>query len=91
MFVAIGPYSQAVKANGLVFVSGMMPATKDGKQVEGSVAEKTHQMCRNAKAVLEAAGSGLGKAVKVTVGFFLSLVLLFFFRGPRAARVAGGL
>ncbi|KAF9630939.1 YjgF-like protein [Lasiodiplodia theobromae] len=65
----IGPYSQAVKANGLVFVSGMMPATKDGKQVEGSVAEKTHQMCRNARAVLEAAGSGLGKAVKVTVYF----------------------
>lgn len=65
--LAIGPYSQAVKANGLVFVSGMMPATKDGKQVEGSVAEKTHQMCRNAQAVLEAAGSGLGKAVKITV------------------------
>ncbi|KAK0644875.1 Protein HMF1 [Lasiodiplodia hormozganensis] len=58
-----------IVSNGLVFVSGMMPATKDGKQVEGSVAEKTHQMCRNARAVLEAAGSGLGKAVKVTVYF----------------------
>ncbi|KAF4314398.1 Enamine/imine deaminase [Botryosphaeria dothidea] len=68
----IGPYSQAVKANGLVFVSGMIPATKDGKLVEGSVSEQTHQMCRNAQAVLGAAGSGLEKAVKITV-FFANL------------------
>lgn len=45
----------------------MIPATKDGKLVEGSVSEQTHQMCRNAQAVLGAAGSGLEKAVKITV------------------------
>jgi enamine deaminase RidA (YjgF/YER057c/UK114 family) len=45
----------------------MMPATPDGKQVTGSVAEMTHQMCRNTAAVLQSAGSNLEKTVKVTV------------------------
>ncbi|OAQ69385.1 endoribonuclease l-PSP domain-containing protein [Purpureocillium lilacinum] len=65
----IGPYSQAIKANGLVFVSGQIPAETDGKLIEGTTAMKTHKMCQNAKAVLEAAGSGLDKVVKVTVYF----------------------
>ena len=48
-----------------------MPATVEDskiKVIEGSVAEKTHLMCRNAATVLEAAGSSLEKAVKATVG-----------------------
>ncbi|EKG12372.1 YjgF-like protein [Macrophomina phaseolina MS6] len=65
----IGPYSQAIKANGLVFVSGQMPADNKGKLIEGTVAEKTHKMCQNASVVLRAAGSNLEKTVKVTVYF----------------------
>ncbi|VUC27706.1 unnamed protein product [Clonostachys rosea] len=65
----IGPYSQAIKANGLVFVSGQIPAETTGALIEGTVAEKTHKMCQNARAVLEAAGSGLDKVVKITVFF----------------------
>lgn len=62
-----------MKANGFVFVSGQMPATfDDGKVtlVQGTVAEKTHSMCRNAAAILEAAGSSLDKVVKVTVSAY---------------------
>ncbi|CAJ0547363.1 Ff.00g041170.m01.CDS01 [Fusarium sp. VM40] len=65
----IGPYSQAIKANGLVFVSGQIPAEVTGKLIEGTIAEKTHKMCQNARAVLEAAGSSLEKVVKITVFF----------------------
>ncbi|KAH7235369.1 Endoribonuclease L-PSP-domain-containing protein [Fusarium tricinctum] len=65
----IGPYSQAIKANGLVFVSGQIPAEISGKLIEGTIAEKTHKMCQNARAVLEAAGSSLEKVVKITVFF----------------------
>ncbi|KAJ6445330.1 proline dehydrogenase [Purpureocillium lavendulum] len=65
----IGPYSQAVKANGFVFVSGQIPAETDGKLIGGTTAQKTHKMCQNARAVLEAAGSSLAKVVKVTVYF----------------------
>ena len=49
-----------------------MPADNKGKLTTGTVAEKTHKMCQNAKVVLEAAGSGLDKVVKVTV-FFANL------------------
>lgn len=68
-FTAIGPYSQAIKANGLVFVSGQIPAETTGALIEGTVAEKTHKMCQNARAVLEAAGSSLEKVVKITVSY----------------------
>ncbi|WAO91641.1 Hypothetical protein NCS54_00912100 [Fusarium falciforme] len=58
---AIGPYSQAIRANGFIFLSGQIPATPDGQLIEGTVADKTHRMCQNAKAVLGAASSGLEK------------------------------
>ncbi len=64
---AIGPYSQAVKANGFIFTSGQIaldPAT--GAVVQGGIAEQTKRICENLKAVLAAAGSSLGKAVKTT-------------------------
>lgn len=73
---AIGPYSQAVKANGFVFVSGQIPAEKDGTIISGTIQEKTHKMCQNAKAVLEAAGSSLENVAQVTVGPFASQLLL---------------
>ena len=65
---AIGPYSQGIKANGFVFVSGqlgLIPET--GVFAEGGVAGQTRQSLKNVRHVLEAAGSGLEKVVKVTV------------------------
>ncbi|KAL1975341.1 hypothetical protein VTN31DRAFT_3733 [Thermomyces dupontii] len=63
-----GPYSHAIKANGLVFASGQIPCTADGQILtEGTIGEKTALVIQNVKAVLEAAGSSLDKVVKVTV------------------------
>lgn len=57
---AIGPYSQAVVHNGLVYCSGQIPLDPaTGQMVEGGVAEQTERVLENLKAVLEAAGSGL--------------------------------
>lgn len=65
---AIGPYSQAVVAAGLVFVSGQIPIDpRTGEFVPGGVAEQTEQVLRNLSAVLEAAGSSLERVVKTTV------------------------
>ena len=64
----IGPYSQAVRAAGLVFVSGQIAIDpKTNAKVAGDVAAQTHQVLRNLEAVLQAAGSGLEKVVKTTV------------------------
>ncbi|WP_082572588.1 RidA family protein [Brevundimonas sp. Root1423] len=61
-------YSQAVKAAGLVFVSGTAPTDPaTGRFVEGGAAEQTAQCLRNIRAILEAAGSGLDKALSATV------------------------
>ena len=65
---AIGPYSQAVRANGFVFVSGqgaIDPAT--GALVAGGIAKETARALDNLKAIVEGAGSSLDHAVKVTV------------------------
>ncbi|KAM5466310.1 hypothetical protein MauCBS54593_006047 [Microsporum audouinii] len=62
-----GPYSQAIKAAGQVFVSGQIPADATGKLIEGSIADKTDLCCRNITAVLAAAGSSIDKVVKVNV------------------------
>jgi 2-iminobutanoate/2-iminopropanoate deaminase len=65
---AIGPYSQAIKANGFVFTSGQIaidPATQ--QVVAGDVAAQTERVLRNVSEILEAAGSGLGKVVRSTV------------------------
>ena len=65
---AIGPYSQAVIANGFVFTSGQIPIDPaTGQFVSGGIAEQTQQVLKNLKAVLEAAGSGLEEVVKTTV------------------------
>ncbi len=65
---AIGPYSQAIKANGFIFISGQIafdPAT--GKPIEGDTAKQTQRALENLKAILEAAGSSLDRVVKVGV------------------------
>lgn len=68
---AIGPYSQAVKVNGMVFCSGQIPIDPaTGSFVSDDVAEQTEQVLKNLNAVLESAGSGLDRVVKTTV--FLS-------------------
>ena len=65
---AVGPYSQAVKCNGLVYVSGQLPMNPATKElVDGDIKAATAQVLDNAKAVLAAAGSSLDKVVKVTV------------------------
>ena len=65
---ALGPYSQAIVANGLVFCAGQIPLDpKTGNLVEGGIAEQTHQVLKNLRAVLKAAGSDLDRAVKTTV------------------------
>jgi 2-iminobutanoate/2-iminopropanoate deaminase len=64
----IGPYSQAIRANGFVFVSGQIPVLADtGAVVGGDVTAQTHQVMRNLSAILEAAGVGLDRVVKTTV------------------------
>jgi 2-iminobutanoate/2-iminopropanoate deaminase len=65
---AIGPYSQAVKANGFIYTAGQIPLDPaTGQIVEGDVARQTTRVLDNLKAVLEAAGSSLEKIVKTTV------------------------
>jgi 2-iminobutanoate/2-iminopropanoate deaminase len=67
----IGPYSQAVSANGFLFVSGQIPVHPDtGLVVEGGIETQTHRVMKNLSAILEAAGSGLDRVIKTTV--FLS-------------------
>ena len=62
------PYSQAIKANGFVFVSGQL-ALRPGENhvAEGAIAEQTEQIFANLRAILEEAGSGLDRLVKTTV------------------------
>ncbi|MEZ5066193.1 MAG: RidA family protein [bacterium] len=65
---AIGPYSQAIRAKGMIFTAGqiaLVPGTK--ALAEGGVAEQTEQVLRNLAAVLEAGGSSLERIVKTTV------------------------
>lgn len=65
---AIGPYSQAIRANGFVFVSGQVaidPATQ--QVISGDVAAQTHRVLQNLSVILKAAGSGLEKVIRSTV------------------------
>lgn len=65
---AIGPYSQAVEVNGVIYTSGMIPVIPaTGEIVEGGVEAQTKQVFENLKALLAAAGSSLDKVFKTTV------------------------
>ena len=94
---AIGPYSQAIDSGaGIVFVSGQLPIDPaTGAFPEGGIKEQTRQSLTNAKAILEAAGLGLGNVVKTTVfladmGDFAAMneVYAEFFTAPFPARSA---
>lgn len=67
LFTAAGPYSQAIKAANQIWVAGQIPADTTGNLIEGTITDKTRQCCKNIKAVLEAAGSGIDKVVRVGV------------------------
>lgn len=66
--LAIGPYSQAIKTNGFVFLSGQIPLVPETMQViEGDIQAQTDRVFANITAVLVAAGSSLDRVVKTTV------------------------
>ena len=64
---AIGPYSQAITLDNLVFCSGQIPLTPAGTLAEGDITGQTRQVLTNLQAVLQAAGSSLGNVLKTTV------------------------
>ncbi|MGA1368137.1 MAG: RidA family protein [Blastocatellia bacterium] len=71
---AIGPYSQAVRANGLLFVSGQIPLDPATMEVvDGGIEAQTRQVLTNLRAVLEAAGSSFDQVVRTTI-FLADLV-----------------
>lgn len=64
---AIGPYSQAVEANGMLFVSGQIPLDPtSGKMIEGDIAAQTQRVMENIQAILDAAGYSFADVVKST-------------------------
>lgn len=64
---AIGPYSQAIALDGLLFTSGQIPLTTAGEKVAGDIAVQTGQVCDNLEGILSSAGAALSDVVKVTV------------------------
>jgi len=65
---AIGPYSQAIKANGMVFLSGQIPLDPASQQlINGDVAAQTERVLQNITGILRAAGSSLAQVVKTAV------------------------
>lgn len=93
---AIGPYSQAIEVNGMVFASGQIPLDPTtGNVVEGGIKEQTRQVLTNAKAIMEAAGLSLANVVKTTVFMAdmadfaaMNEVYATFFTKPYPARSA---
>lgn len=63
---AIGPYSQAIESNGLVFCSGQIPVDPSTGLIPEGIKAQAEQSCKNVKAILEAAGSSLDKVIKTT-------------------------
>jgi 2-iminobutanoate/2-iminopropanoate deaminase len=95
----VGPYSQAIRAQGLVFVSGQIPLDPEtGKKVDGEIEDEARQVLANLRAVLEASGSSMDRVVKATV--YLTDLSLFprvnavyaeaFANDPTPARVTVG-
>ena len=93
---AIGPYSQAIEANNMVFVSGQLPIDPStGNFVEGGAPEQARQSLTNAKAILNEAGLDLNNVIKTTVLLAdiadfaaVNKVYASFFSAPFPARSA---
>lgn len=64
---AIGPYSQAVVANGMVFTSGQIALKPSGEMLDGDIKEQTRQVLTNLSEVLIASGSSLDSVIKTTI------------------------
>lgn len=64
---AIGPYSQAVKFNGVIYTSGQIALTPGGELIERDIKKQTRQVLTNLKNVLESTESGLDQVLKVTI------------------------
>ncbi len=64
---AIGPYSQAIALDGLLFTSGQIPLATDGSKVEGDIAAQTEQVFNNLEGILTSTGATLADVIKVTV------------------------
>jgi len=64
---AIGPYSQAIKINDMIFTSGQIPFDAEGKLISDDVQEQTRQSLNNVKNILEEAGSSMDNVIKCTV------------------------
>ena len=63
---AIGPYSQGFVVGNLVFCSGQIPVNPENGEIPADIASQAEQSCKNGKAIMEAAGSDMGKVVKTT-------------------------
>lgn len=95
---AVGPYSQAIEANGILFISGQIPVDpKVGKIVEGGITEQTEQVLKNIGAILKEAGLDYSHVVKTTcllsdmVNFVpMNEVYAKYFTGDKPARAAFG-
>ncbi|HTI37260.1 MAG TPA: RidA family protein [Vicinamibacterales bacterium] len=91
---AIGPYSQAVKAGGFIFVSGQIPIDPaTGQMLQADIAAQTHRVITNLREILTAGGSSLDKVVRSTVfladmGDFAAMneVYASYFTAPAPAR-----
>jgi 2-iminobutanoate/2-iminopropanoate deaminase len=95
---ALGPYSHAVRSNGLLFLSGQTPLDPaTGKLVEGGVGDQTRRCLQNLQAVCEAAGASLGDAVRCgiyvtdmgTIGEVNEAYATFFTDAPPARSTIG--
>jgi len=64
---AIGPYAQAIRVGNFLYTSGQIPLKPTGELVTGDIAEQTHQVFSNLRAILRAAGTDLNRVVKTTV------------------------
>jgi 2-iminobutanoate/2-iminopropanoate deaminase len=64
---AIGPYSQAIEVNGLIFASGQLPINPATGQMPEGIKDQTHQSLKNIKAILNEAGIDMSHVVKTTV------------------------
>ena len=91
---AIGPYSQAIRAGNLLFVSGQIPLDPaTGTMVEGGIAVQTHRVFRNLAGILEAAGTSLDHVLRATVyladmNYFAGMNEVYggYFSSPAPAR-----
>lgn len=87
------PYSQATKANGMVFISGQVPLTPEGKMISGTIQEEAQQCFDNLKAILDESGSSIDKIVRIGVftddiSYFgdVNVIYTKFFNGHKPAR-----